>query len=72
MTILTSPVLGFHECFASLITNHEMKMPNEHVFDYRLDADETQLTMVDLRQKLEAKKLSVKDDAKLALYCKGF
>lgn len=72
LTIFTSSMLGFHECFASLITNREMKLPNDHSYDYRLDSDETQLAMADLRQKLESKKQNLKDDPRMALYCKGF
>ena len=56
LTIITSSTLGYHECFGGLVTTREMKLPNDHTYDYRLDNDETQLTMVELREKLEKKK----------------
>jgi hypothetical protein len=37
LTILTSSVLGYHECLASLLTHKNMTLPTEHVYDYRLD-----------------------------------
>lgn len=54
------------------MTSRDMKMPSDHSFDYRLDADETQLTMAEIKQKVESKKQNVKDGVKLALYCKSF
>lgn len=72
LTINTYSTLNYHECDAGLISNKYLTLPTDSKYDFRLDPFETQISMEEIRKKLDGKGINKDDDVGLAIYCKGY